>query len=230
MHWTMWENVITNEYGTNDLCQCQVSIPTIGCDGATPTRIIYRKYKHHITGEYIEQWNMLECRKRQSKCFTEFIFWYWMQRLVIYPAKICRFGRRAGLLSPSPSLYGIVSRCFTYCANLPLCQRHFWAEPVPNQFFFLGGGQFLYNTFDTFYMEAARKCPWTAGPNKSAMAPFHFCGTRFFENIVMTSLHKIWNPGGPCDRSHRQSTPHWSHGMSFFHLFPWLGWYGVPQF
>lgn len=98
------------------------------------------------------------------------------------------------------------------------------------RFVFFLANSYNYNTFDTFYMEAARKCPWTAGPNKSAMAPFHSCRTRFFENIVMTSLHKIWNLGGPCDRSHRQSTPHWSHGMSFFHLFPWLGWYGVPQF
>lgn len=148
MHWTMWENVITNEYGTNDLCQCQVSIPTIECDGATPTRLIYRKYKHHITGEYIEQWNMLECRKRQSKCFTEFIFWYWMRRLVIYPAS-----QNLQIWTPGRSPVSIafsIWNCFTMFhvlrefATLPTT---FLGRASPKSVFFFGGGPILIQHF-----------------------------------------------------------------------------------
>jgi hypothetical protein len=89
----------------------QVSIPTIECDGATPTKFICRKYTHHITVEYIKQWNMLECRKRQSTCFTVFIFWYWMRRLVIYPAKICRFGRQVPCLHRYMELFHVLRSC-----------------------------------------------------------------------------------------------------------------------
>ena len=55
MHWTIWGNVITNGYGPNDLCQCQVTIHYCHhrrwwCDSNQVYRVyfLYRKYiKHH---------------------------------------------------------------------------------------------------------------------------------------------------------------------------------------